>query len=204
MAGTDQTARVVGVVTPLLAGLSLVLEDVTLTPAGKRRLVRVSLDRDTAGLDPDDHTSTVAPLSLDEVADATRAISSALDEAEPLGNTPYVLEVTSPGLGRPLTLPRHFRRNVGRLLELTLTDGTSVAGRLVAATPERLTVRTADGVRRELAFAEVTRARVRVEFGHPDDDPDDPDAAADDDAPDDDPDEDSGDDPEAAPDPEEI
>ena len=82
--------------------LGLIIEDVAVTPAGKRRLVRIWLDRDLSGLDPADDSSPVDPLSLDEVAEATRAISIALDASDATGDAPYVLEVGSPGVDRPL------------------------------------------------------------------------------------------------------
>ena len=93
---------------------SLVLDDVTVTPAGRRRVVKVLVDRDV-----DDSGTTsdpTPPLSLDEVADAARLVSDALDATDVMGQQPYTLEVSSPGVGRPLTTPRHFRRNVGRLV----------------------------------------------------------------------------------------
>ena len=76
-----------------LTELGLTVEDVAVTPAGKRRLVRIWLDRDLSGLEPDDESSAIDPLSLDEVADATRVISVALDASDALGEAPYVLEV---------------------------------------------------------------------------------------------------------------
>lgn len=167
MAGSDQSGRVAEVVAGLLQPLGLVLEDVSVTPAGKRRLVRITVDRDTGRLPAEDHDSVVPPLSLDEIADATSVISSALDATEPLGNAPYVLEVSSPGVQRPLTQARHYRRNVGRLLTLTLTDSTVLTGRLLAAGPEELRVQLADDVRRVVALTEVSRGRVQVEFAPP-------------------------------------
>lgn len=171
MAGSPQTARVAeavaGLLRPVLEPLGLILDDVAVTPAGKRRLVRVSVDRDTACLAAQDHVSVVPPVSLDEVAQASQAIGAAMDAHEPLGEAPYVLEVTSPGVQRPLTEPRHYRRNVGRLVELALVDGGSVAGRLVAAGAVELTVQTGDDVRRVLPLAEIARGRVQVEFAHP-------------------------------------
>ena len=84
-----------------LARLGLLVEDVAVTPAGKRRLVRVWIDRDVEA--SGDSTSPTPPLSLDEVADATRVVSEALDETDAMGEQPYTLEVTSPGVDRPLT-----------------------------------------------------------------------------------------------------
>ena len=152
-----------------LHALGLVIEDVAVTPVGKRRLVRVYLDRDLSGLAADDDRSPVPPLTLDEVADATRAVSAALDESDAMGPQPYVLEVTSPGVERPLTEPRHFRRNVGRLVKVTGTDDAVLTGRLVAAGPDGITL-SVDGAKgapatdHTLAFAEIARALVQVEF----------------------------------------
>ena len=152
-----------------LHALGLVIEDVAVTPAGKRRLVRVYLDRDLSGLAADDDRSPVPPLTLDEVADATRAVSAALDESDAMGPQPYVLEVTSPGVERPLTEPRHFRRNVGRLVKVTGTDDAVLTGRLVAVGPDGITL-SVDGAKgaaatdHTLAFAEIARALVQVEF----------------------------------------
>lgn len=153
-----------------VAGLGLVVDELSVTTAGRRRVVRVAVDRDLASLSPQDATSRVEPVSLDEVAEATRAISTALDESEPMGQEPYVLEVGSPGLSRALTLPRHFRRNVGRLLALTTTTGPAVTGRLVAATPEELTIEGDGGHRQSIPLGDVASARVQVEFSHESDD----------------------------------
>jgi ribosome maturation factor RimP len=151
-----------------LAALGLLVEDVTVSPAGKRRLVRVWVDR---ALPPfrGDTTDPVPPLSLDEVADATRVISDALDASDALGEQPYTLEVTSPGVDRPLTEPRHFRRNVSRLVSLTTTDGQSVTGRITSAGDTGLTLqvpatRKAPARSAEVPYAAIARAAVQVEF----------------------------------------
>ncbi len=102
-------------------GIGLVLEDVAVTPAGRRRVVKVLVDRDPGPQDVADEPTD--PLTLDEVADATRAVSDALDASDLMGEQPYTLEVSSPGVGRPLTLPRHFRRNVGRLVTAARARG---------------------------------------------------------------------------------
>jgi ribosome maturation factor RimP len=154
-----------------LGALGLLVEDVAVTPAGRRRLVRIWIDRLVYDTGPDTTTAT-EPLSLDEVADATRAVSAALDDSDAMGEQPYTLEVTSPGVDRPLTAPHHFRRNVGRLLTLTPTEGEAVTGRLVRAGAEGLTLEVPATAKvpartEELPYAAVSRAVVQVEFSRP-------------------------------------
>ena len=142
-----------------------VVDHVHVQQAGKRRLVRIFLARDLSGLPMDDATSVVEPLSLDEIAGATRVVSTALDESDVLGQAPYTLEVSSVGLDRPLTTPAQFRRNVGRLLALTLVDGTTPAARLIAVDADGLEL---DGTPpTHLPWSDVTKATVQVEFSRP-------------------------------------
>jgi ribosome maturation factor RimP len=162
--------RVLPVLQDALASTALVLEDVTVTPAGKRRVVRVLLDRDLG--DVDSVTEPTEPLSLDEVAEATRVVGDALDASDALGDQPYTLEVSSPGVGRPLREPRHFRRNVGRLLTVQRAGG-ELTGRVVAAdgtavTLEVAATRTSPARTETVPYGEIDRALVRVEFTRPD------------------------------------
>ena len=152
-------------------GIGLVLEDVAVTPAGRRRVVKVLVDRDPGPQDVADEPTD--PLTLDEVADATRAVSDALDASDLMGEQPYTLEVSSPGVGRPLTLPRHFRRNVGRLVTAT-HDGREVTGRVLRASGTDVTLdipatRSTPSRTETLAYAGLERAAVQVEFARPDD-----------------------------------
>jgi ribosome maturation factor RimP len=136
-------------VTPLGA-LGLDVEAVELTPAGNRRILRIAVDGDNG-------------VTLDEVAEAARAVSEVLDASDVLGEQPYTLEVTSRGVDRPLTLPRHWRRNATRLVKVTDAGGTSFTGRIVEAGPEAATL-DVDGTRREVEYADVAKALVQVEF----------------------------------------
>lgn len=159
---------------PALAPLGLVVEDVTMSPAGKRRLVRVLVDTDLAGLDLADDATPVAPLSLDTVAEATRAVDDALERSDVMGQAPYVLEVSSPGVGRPLTTRDHFRRNVGRLVEVRHDSGTET-GRLVRVTADALTLElpaTKKEPSRDVSvdLETVERGTVQVEFKRATDD----------------------------------
>lgn len=148
-----------------LTGSGVVVDDVTVQEAGRRRLVRVFLARDLSGLPADDTTSAVEPLSLDEVADATRTVSAAMDGCAVMGERPYTLEVSSTGLDRALTSAEQFRRNVGRLVKITRTDGSVVTDRVTAVGPDELRLEGADAA---LPLDDVTKGQVQVEFTRPD------------------------------------
>ena len=149
--------QVTALLTPVVTQCGLDLEAVDVVPAGKRRLLRIVVDGDgPRGGGP----------SLDDIAAATRAISTALDATDVLGEHPYTLEVSSRGVDRPLTLPRHWRRNGGRLVAVTLPGGDVVRGRIVSSTDSAV-VLDIDGSRREVAFGEVAKALVQVELNRP-------------------------------------
>lgn len=142
---------------PMLAPFGLELETVEIMPAGKRRLLRVVLDGDgPQGRGP----------TLDEIAEATKAISIFLDASAAVGNAPYTLEVSSRGISRPLEQPRHWRRNTGRLVKANLTGGEQVTGRITDSDGEGVVLEIEDLTRR-IAFADVTEAVVQVEFNRP-------------------------------------
>ena len=138
---------------PVVAGAGYDLEDVTVSSAGRRSVVRVIVDAD-GGVD------------LDAVADISRAISDALDSDAPGGAAfagPYVLEVTSPGVDRPLTEPRHWRRATGRLVETRVGDSV-VTGRIRSADDGGVVLETDDGAQREIPWSELGKGKVQVEF----------------------------------------
>ena len=167
-----------------VAPLRLVVDDLVVQRAGKRRLVRIAVDDDLSSLDPGDETTPVEPVALDTVADATRLIDAALESSDAMGPAPYVLEVTSPGLSRPLTQPRHFRRNVGRLVTAQLREGGELTGRIAAAGADGVRLTDATGPAaagptgsrpgsgndpggRFVEYAALSRAQVQVEFNRP-------------------------------------
>ncbi len=150
MAADHTRERLVQELTDPLLALGLDLEGIELTPAGRRRVLRVAVDRDGG-------------VTLDDVAEATKEVSRLLDESDAMGQQPYVLEVSSPGTDRPLTHPRHWRRNAGRLVTVTTTDGGSRTGRVVEAHEEDV-VLDVDGDRLELRLADVAKAKVQVEL----------------------------------------
>ena len=138
---------------PVVQDAGFDLEDVNVTAAGRRSVVRVIVDRD-GGVD------------LDAVAEISRVVSDVLDADDVTGNTPFTLEVTSPGVDRPLTEPRHWRRNVGRLVQTTVAGATRT-GRVVAADDSGVTL-SADGVEQVVGYAELGAGKVQVEFNRPD------------------------------------
>ncbi|MCW2812536.1 MAG: rimP [Friedmanniella sp.] len=149
--------QIAGVLTPILAQFDLELEVVEVIPAGKRRLLRVVVD----GEGPEGR----GPL-LDDIAAAAKACSLELDTSGVDGSAAYTLEVTSRGVSRPLELPRHWRRNVGRLVEVSTNAGESLTGRILDSTEEAVTL-DVDGTPHEVPFAEVKKALVQVELNRP-------------------------------------
>lgn len=135
---------------PIVEQFGCDLEAADVTPAGRRRLLRVLVDRDGG-------------ISLDDIAEVTRAISKALDADDLMGEAAYTLEVSSPGVDRPLTLPRHWRRNVDRLVTVTLKAGGKVTGRIRAVSEDSADL-DVDGAVQVVAYADVEKARIQIEF----------------------------------------
>ena len=146
--------RVRDAVEPAVAAAGLIVETVTVTRAGRRSVVRVVVDL------PDGPGG----VDADALADVSRGVSAALDDADPVVGG-YLLEVSTPGTSRPLTEPRHFRRAVGRLVRLVLDDGSTRSGRLIAAGGEDEDVVLEDGgVRTAHPYHRVARGMVEVEL----------------------------------------
>ena len=133
-------------ITPALSDLGFYLEDITITSAGRRSMLTVIVDGDTH-------------LSLDQVTVATKAIGEIVENIQSLGQAPFTLEVTSPGLDRPLTKPRHWRKNIDRLVKIVLLDGKEIKGRIKAASEHSATVDES-----EIKFSDIKRASLEVEF----------------------------------------
>ncbi|MGC4942728.1 ribosome maturation factor RimP [Kribbella sp. DT2] len=156
---------------PIVAQFGCDLEDAEIAQAGKRRLLRVLIDRDGG-------------ISLDDVAEVTRAISKALDADDIMGGGAYTMEVSSPGVDRPLTQPRHWRRNLTRLVAVTMISGDKVTGRITTVSDETAEL-DVKGRTRTVTFADVAKAKIQIEFNRPatkDDDEETPDENVEDDA----------------------
>jgi ribosome maturation factor RimP len=146
---TDQ-ARLEEFLRPIVEQFGCDLEAVEVSPAGRRRLLRVLVDRDGG-------------VSLDDVAEVTKVVSKALDAEDLMGDGVYTLEISSPGVDRPLTLPRHWRRNAGRLVTVRLTSGDKIKGRIGAVADQSVEL-DVEGERRTIRYDDVARAKVEVEF----------------------------------------
>src|SRR6201996_3218979 len=150
-AGTADDKKLAGLIEPAVAAAGLDLESVRMTVAGKRRLLRVVVDSDHG-------------VSLDDAAEVSRKVSAALDASDALGDVPYTLEVSSPGVDRPLTEPRHWRRARGRLVRVKVAGEGSVEGRLLAADADGVTLSLPAGDRR-FPHADLGAGSVQGEFG---------------------------------------
>ena len=154
--------RLTRLLEPVVHALDMDLEGIRVTSAGRRRILRIVVDADGG-------------VSLDDIARASRELSSKLDNAPEMGEQPYTLEVSSPGVDRPMTEPRHWRRAVGRLVvaPLNVSDGSAqdgnglatAEGRIIGSSAAGVTLEN-DGVTREYAFADIGPGRIQVEFGH--------------------------------------
>lgn len=156
---TTQSERLRGLLEPHIGERGLDLEEIDVTPAGKRRVLRVVVDSDDG-------------VQLDTCAELSRELSGVLDSSDAMGDASYVLEVTSPGADRPLTAQRHYRRARGRLIKVQLTQeagGGEVTARITGVDDDGVDLEV-PGVKgrkptaRRLAFGEIEKARVEIEF----------------------------------------
>jgi len=157
MALKDQVSEFI---TPALHKAGYFLEDINIVSPGQHRILTVIVDGATA-------------LNLDQVTVASKLVSELLDDAPFMGETPFTLEVTSPGIDRPLTLPRHFAKNADRLLKVTQTDGEVVTGRILSNSENDVTLTVTEKKEVKevtIAFADIKRAQVEIEFNRKDGD----------------------------------
>ena len=156
MALKDQISELV---TPAVSDQGFYLEDVHVATPGSHRIVTCIVDGD-------------ASLNLDQVTTISRVISELLDEASFMGEMPFTLEVTSPGVDRPLTQPRHFAKNIDRLLKIVKLDGSEVTGRILSNTDHDVTLTVTvkkETLEQTVSLSEIKRAVVEIEFNRKDD-----------------------------------
>lgn len=146
MAG--KKARVVALLEPVIAAADFDLEDLELRSAGRRTVIVVTVDGDS--------------VKVDDLATLSRTLSDALDADAQFADSAYTLEVSSRGVSRPLTLPRHWRRNRGRLVAVTLSDGTALTGRIGDSGKRKVEIGSA-----LVEYDDIARAVVQVEFSEP-------------------------------------
>jgi ribosome maturation factor RimP len=155
--GPVDERRLAGLIQPVAAAAGMDLESVRVTAVGRRRVLRVVVDSDRG-------------VSLDDAADVSREVSAMLDATDMMGEVPYTLEVSSPGVDRPLTEPRHWRRAVGRLVRVKV-EGVHghVQGRVLAADSHGITLDVGGtgvgGTERTFGYDALGAGRIQVEFG---------------------------------------
>ncbi len=141
--------QIMQILEPIASNMGLDLEDVEIKSAGKHSFVQVSIDKDGG-------------INLDEVAQISNQISEALDAKDVLGEKPYTLEVGSPGIDRALTLPRHWRRNNGRLVKINFGSNSEI-GRIIESDDEKVSLEV-KGKTRSINFDKIDKAFIQVEF----------------------------------------
>lgn len=157
---TTQSERLRELLEPLVSSRGLDLEEIAVDAVGRKRVLRVVVDSDTGA-------------DLDRIADVSRALSAKLDETDAMGSAEYTLEVGTPGAERLLTEHRHYTRATGRLVRFQLAEGGELVARIIEADDEGLDlevpgVKGRKATARRLAFDDITRARVQVEFNRKD------------------------------------
>lgn len=133
--------------TPAVKSAGFILEEVKVTPAGKRRIVAVIIDGEDRN------------PSLDEVTVVSRRVSDVLENYSQLGELPFTLEVTTPGVDRPLTQARHWRKNIGRLVKITTLTGDSFTSRIQSVSDDVAILETGP-----ILFSDIKRAQIEIEF----------------------------------------
>ena len=131
---------------PIIEATGNYLEELSITSAGKVKILTVIIDSDTH-------------LNLDQVTAVTKEISEVIEALEELGDGAFTLEVTSPGLDRPLTKPRHWGKNLDRLVKIVMTSGQEITGRIGEATETTVLVDS-----QKISYEDIKRAVLEVEF----------------------------------------
>jgi len=136
---------------PAVTRAGFVLEEVSVTPVGKRRLISVVVDCENRN------------PSLDEVTVVSKEVSSILDTYSQLGEMPFTLEVTTPGIDRPLTELRHWKKNLGRLVKITPHSGEKYVARIKEVLPREVVLELKNQ-ESKVQFSDIARAQIEVEF----------------------------------------
>jgi ribosome maturation factor RimP len=162
-----EAARLRALLEPAVQENGLYLEDVVISTAGSNRVVHVVVDL------PQEETGGV---SLDMIADISRRLSDVLDNDPQDTGRPYDLEVSSPGVGRPLTEPRHWHRARGRLVKVSVIQGENITGRIQSVDDDGVTLLPELAVKKgmkpkqgepvRLPFDRIRNGKVEIEFSH--------------------------------------
>ncbi|OFI36653.1 ribosome maturation factor RimP [Arthrobacter sp. SW1] len=167
VAGNPEESRLKALLEPVVQANRLYLEDVTVQVAGSHRTVQVVIDL------PQEETGGV---SLDVIAEISRALSDVLDNDPHDDGRPYDLEVSSPGVSRPLTEPRHWHRARGRMVKVNVIQGDNLTGRIQSVDDDGVTLvpelevkkgmKPKQGDPVKLPFDRIRHGKVEIEFSH--------------------------------------
>jgi ribosome maturation factor RimP len=167
---TAEAKRLFDLLNPTVQAHHLFLEDVSVHIAGTHRTVNVVVD-----LEQDQSGS----VGMDKIASISRELSAVMDSDPHDDGRPYDLEISSPGVGRPLTEPRHWHRAQGRMVKVNLGAGEDITGRLLLVDEAGITIRPELPVRKgmkpkhgepeRIGFAKIRRGNVEIEFSRLDD-----------------------------------
>lgn len=165
-ANNPEATRLRALLEPAVQANRLYLEDVSIIP-GSHRVVHVVVDL------PQEETGGV---NLDVIADISRVLSDVLDNDPGDDGRPYDLEVSSPGVGRPLTEPRHWHRARGRLVKVNVLQGENITGRVQSVDGSGVTIvpeiavkkgmKSKQGEPQNLPFDRIRNGKVEIEFSH--------------------------------------
>ncbi|TNB73856.1 ribosome maturation factor RimP [Arthrobacter sp. BB-1] len=165
-ANNPEAARLRALLEPAVQANRLYLEDVAIV-AGSHRVVHVVVDL------PQEETGGVG---LDVIADISKVLSDVLDNDPNDDGRPYDLEVSSPGVGRPLTEPRHWHRAKGRMVKVNVVQGDNVTGRIQSVDDDGVTIIPEIAVKKgmkpkqgdpiKLPFDRIRNGKVEIEFSH--------------------------------------
>ncbi|MFM7451205.1 MAG: ribosome maturation factor RimP [Actinomycetota bacterium] len=142
---------------PVVKASGLLLEEIKVIPVGRSRIISVMVDHEERN------------LNLDEVAASSRVISEILENYSQLGDNPFTLEVTSPGVDRPLVKAYQWKKNLGRLISIVKVDGEKLIGRLKSLDFDSASLEVKSG-KVSILFSDIKRATVEIKFNRIDGD----------------------------------
>ncbi len=130
--------------------LGFILEDITFENQGREKFLTVYVDSSF---------ESQSSINLDNIAEISRTLSQIIDNDSNFGEQAFNFEVTTPGVDRPLALPRHWKKNLGRLVNITFQDGNRIKGRINSASDDEVVVED-----KSYPYLQIKKALIEIEF----------------------------------------